>query len=243
MPLFDHFHAPLHPQRHWEAFHSSWANAISEALNDELLPQGFFAEPETHASGRVEIDVATFDGREGPANAFGLAATATLPPRIWSPPAPAILMPAVFPGSFRVQVFRSDGGAVLVGAIELASPGNKDRGDQRRAFATKCANYLYQGVSLVIVDVVTSRHGNLHNLLVGLMEREPNCLFGNEDSLYAIAYRPVRRAAAELIEIWPSALTLGHSLPTLPLFLGGDLFVPVNLEAAYGESCRRLRLL
>jgi hypothetical protein len=187
--------------------------------------------------------VATFEGREGPVHAFGVAATATLPPRVWSPPAPAILMPAVFPGSFRVQVFRSDGGAVLVGAIELACPGNKDRGDQRRAFATKCANYLYEGVSLVIVDIVTNRHGNLHNEMVELMEREPNCLFGSEESLYAIAYRPVRRAAAEQVEIWPTALSLGHSLPTLPLFLGGELFVPVDLEATYGESCRRLRLL
>jgi hypothetical protein len=50
MPLFDHFHSPLHPQRHWEAFHSSWANTIAEALNDDLLPQGYFAEPETHAT-------------------------------------------------------------------------------------------------------------------------------------------------------------------------------------------------
>ncbi len=75
------------------------------------------------------------------------------------------------------------------------------------------------------------------------MEREPSCLFGSKDSLYAIAYRGVRRAVAELIEIWPSALSLGRSLPTLPLFLGGELFVPVHLEATYGEARRRLRPL
>jgi hypothetical protein len=78
MPLLDHFHAPLHPQRHWEAFHSRWANAIADALNADLLPPDYFAEPETHATGRVEIGVATFEapGEEG--GGIGLA-TATLP--------------------------------------------------------------------------------------------------------------------------------------------------------------------
>lgn len=50
MPLLDHFHAPLHPQRHWEAFHSRWASAIADALNADLLPPEYFAEPETHAT-------------------------------------------------------------------------------------------------------------------------------------------------------------------------------------------------
>jgi hypothetical protein len=243
MPLLDHFHAPLHPQRHWEAFHSRWANALADALNEDLLPPDYFAEPETHAGGRVEIDVATFEGkgeRAGPSAAE--VATATLPARAWSPPAPALQMPAVFPGTFRVQVFRSEGGAVLVGAIELASPGSKDRGEQRRAFATKCSNYLYQGVSLVVVDIVTNLQGNPHNELVRLMEREQAYLFGGEESLYAVAYRPVRRDEAELIEIWPSVLSVGQAMPTLPLFLGGDLRVPVNLEATYTEACRHLRL-
>jgi hypothetical protein len=243
MPLLDHFHAPLHPQRHWDSFHSRWANAIADALNEDLLPEDYFAEPETNGSGRVEIDVATFAGRPEGAPAAGTATTATLPARVWSPPAPALLMPAVFPGTFRVQVFRSDGGAVLVGAIELVSPGNKDRSDQRRAFAVKCASYLYQGVSSMMVDVVTSRQGNLHNEMVRLMQREASYHFGNEESLYAVAYHPVRRGETDPIEIWPATLSLGQILPTLPLFLGAELRVPVNLEATYNEACQRLRLV
>jgi len=94
----------------------------------------------------------------------------------------------------------------------------------------------------VIVDVVTNRQGNLHNELVRLMDHEASYRFGSDESLYAVAYRPVRRDAAELVEIWPSALLLGEFLPTLPLFLGGELCVPVNLEATYSEACRRLRL-
>jgi Protein of unknown function (DUF4058) len=242
MPLLDHFHPPLHPVHHWEAFHSRWASAIADALNEDLLPPEYFAEPETHARGRVEIDVATFERPQESGHPTGVA-TALLSAPTWSPPAAALAMPAIFPGSFRVQVFRAQGGATLVGAIELVSPANKDRADQRTAFATKCASYLYEGVSLVMVDVVTSRHANLHNELVGLMQQDRGYHHGNDASLYAVAYRPVRRDEAEQIEIWPATLALGESLPTLPLFLKDDLCVPVDLETSYEETCRRLRLM
>ena len=35
---------------------------------------------------------------------------------------------------------------MISGAIELASPGNKDRPETRRAFAAKCASYLARGI-------------------------------------------------------------------------------------------------
>lgn len=241
MPLLDHFHAPLYPQRHWEAFHSCWANAIAGALNADLLPPDYFAEPETHAAGRVEIDVATFEAA-GDDGAGGGLATATLPTRVWIAPPATLSIPCVFPGAFRVRVFRNEGGAVLVGAIELASPGNKDRAEERRAFATKCANYLYEGVSLIVLDVVTNRRGNLHNEMVDLMGRESSFHFGREESLSAIGYRPIRRKSADFFDMWPTELFLGQPLPTLPLYLRGDVCVPVELEATYSDASRRLRL-
>lgn len=241
MPLLDHFHAPLHPQRRWEAFHSAWANAIASALNADLLPPDYFAEPETHAAGRVEIDVAAFEA-SGKEVAGGGLATATLPARVWSAAPATLSMPCVFPGAFRVRVFRNEGGAVLVGAIELASPGNKDSAAERRAFAAKCANYLHEGVSLIVLDVVTNRHGNLHNEMVDLMRCESTFHFGREESLYAVGYRPIRRESADLVDLWPTELFLGQLLPTLPLYLRGDVCVPVELEASYSDARRRLRL-
>jgi hypothetical protein len=55
MPLLDHFHAPLHPRRHWESFHVTWAGAIADALNETLLPEGYFAEEHTHFPERYEV--------------------------------------------------------------------------------------------------------------------------------------------------------------------------------------------
>jgi hypothetical protein len=52
-------------------------------------------------------------------------------------------MPGIFPDSFEVRVYSFSDGRTLVEAIELISPGNKDRREERRAFATKCASYLH----------------------------------------------------------------------------------------------------
>ena len=98
MPLLNHFHAPLHPQRHWEAFRSRWANAIADSLNADRLPPDYFAEPETHATGRVEIDVATSETPGEERGGVGLA-TATAPTRVWNAPPAALSMPCIFPGT------------------------------------------------------------------------------------------------------------------------------------------------
>src|SRR5438552_2212873 len=141
MPLLDHFHPPLHPQRHWESFHTTWAGAMADLLNQRLLPPGYFDEEQVNRGARVEIDVATFQESSHSAAARPNAGTATVASPAWAPAEPALVMPASFPTSFEVLVFQSEGGTNLVAAVELVSPGNKDRRDQRRAFAVKCGSY------------------------------------------------------------------------------------------------------
>jgi hypothetical protein len=242
MPLRDHFHPPLQLQYPWDSFHSSWATRLADALNDEWLPPDFLAVEHTHAGTPMEIDVATLEGSATRSEASPNGnATATLP-RIWTPPAPARTMPAVFPASFEVRVFSTISGLTLVGAIELISPSNKDRAEERRAFAAKCASYLYQGVSLVILDIVTNRRANLHNETMRLMDAPAEMDLPPEAALYGVAYRPVRRQEQTEIDLWTATYAVGASLPILPLRLTGDLFVPVDFEATYQEACRRRRI-
>jgi hypothetical protein len=242
MPLRDHFHPPLQLQYPWDSFHSSWATRLADALNDEWLPPEFLAVEHTHAGTQLEIDVATIEDREQrPNTSSNDSATATLP-RTWTPPAPARTMPAVFPGDFEVRVFSTTSGLTLVGAIELISPANKDRAEERRAFTAKCASYLYQGVSLVILDIVTNRRVNLHNETMRLMQAAEDLDLPAETALYGVAYRPVRRQEKAEIDLWHAACAVGTPLPTLPLRLTGDLFVPVDFEATYEEACRRRRI-
>jgi hypothetical protein len=232
----DHFHPPLHPRRHWESFHVTWAGAIADALNETLLPEGYFAEEHAHAGARIEIDVATF-ADEGAAARNGSVAT-----RTYAPPAPPLVVPAAFPDEFEVRVYEAEGGARLVAALELVSPANKDRDAHRRAFATKCAGYLAQGVAVIVVDVVTSRSGNLHADILRLLGRTADTGLPEGTDLYAAAYRPVVREQAELVESWPQSLAVGSELPTLPLALNAELCLPIDLEATYTAACQRRRL-
>src|SRR5262249_16689860 len=242
VPLLDHFHPPLSEERHWEGFHSKWANVLVDELNQTLLPEGYFAEPHVHLGPRVEIDAATFSGQRPPTVQAGDGGPGAAPVRGWSSQ-PTLVMPAVFGDTFEVQVVSTEAGPTLVAAIELVSPRNKDRPDARRAFAVKCASYLGQGVSLILVEVVTSRHANLHDEVARLLPGGDPYLFPASPSLYAAAYRPVRRDEKEQIDTWLVPLRVGGSLPVLPLALTSELILSIDLEATYTEACRKLRLI
>lgn len=242
MPLLDHFHPPLSAERHWESFHSNWATKLADALTERWLPPGYIAEEHAHLGPSVEIDVGTFEREKAATLKEGSEAVAIVGPKVWSPPAADGVLPSVFPDTFEVRVLSTDTGPKLVAAIELISPGNKDRPTERRAFATKCASYLYQGISVIIVDIVTNRRANLHNEILRVMEAAEALQLPPEPALYAVAYRPLRRDKGDVIDVWRSPLALGQPLPTLPLGLRADLAIPVDFEVTYAEACRRKRL-
>jgi hypothetical protein len=242
MPLLDHFHPPLSVERRWESFHSSWATRLADALTERWLPPNYIAEEHAHIGPSVEIDVATFEREALATGSEGGGAVATVGAKAWAPPAADGALPAVFPETFEVRVLCTDTGPKLVAAIELISPGNKDRPPERRAFATKCASYLYQGISVILVDIVTNRRANLHNEILRVMEIPDHLQLPPEARLYAVAYQPLRRGQSDVIDVWRSTLALGQALPTLPLGLRADLVIPVDFEATYAEACLRKRL-
>lgn len=241
MPLLDHFHPPLSSERRWESFHSSWATRLADALTERWLPPNYIAEEHAHFGPSIEIDVATFE-REATTAAKANGGVATAGPSVWAPPAAEGSFAAVFPDTFEIRVVCTDTGPKLVAAVELISPGNKDRASERRAFAIKCASYLNQGISVIIVDIVTNRRANLHNEILELMNGGDSLRLSAESNLYAVAYRPLRRGKEDVIDVWRSPLALGRSLPTLLLGLRADLVIPVDFEETYTETCLRKQI-
>lgn len=243
MTLLDHFHPPVSERRRWEGFHGLWAAALVEKLNQDILADEYFADMQVHIGSQVEVDVATLEesgasiGKRSGATATGAVAAS-----VWAPPATTLVMPALFPDDIEVQVFATVAGATLVAAIELVSPGNKDRPETCRAFAAKCVAYLTRGIGLIVVDIVTNRLANLHNEVVSLMGHGEPFLMEPAAALYAVAYRPSRQTSGDQIELWPVPLAVGQPLPVLPLALRNAGVVPVDFEATYREACRRSRL-
>jgi len=242
MPLLDHFHPPVSERRSWEGFHGLWAAALVEALNRDVLGDEYFADMQVHVGSQVEVDVATLDESNGTGIRGRSAATAATLTRTWAPPATDLVVPIVFPDDVEVRVFNTAAGATLVGAIELVSPGNKDRPDTRHAFAAKCVAYLTRGIGLIVVDIVTNRLANLHNEVMGLLGHGGRFLLPPDASTYAVAYRPSRQATGDQIALWPRPLIVGEPLPVLPLGLRNAGVVPVNLEDTYSEARARSKI-
>ncbi len=245
MVLQDHFRPPLGMRRHWHAFHNSWATYIASDLNGGL-PEGYFAEPNVQYG--IEIDVATFEepGFVPPTTLSwpdGPSASG------WTAPAPTQTIPLpILTDIVEVLVFGREGGPTLAGAIELVSPANKDRPEDRDAFVTKCAAYLQQGLGLVVVDVVTDRRADLHRELLGRfgaspMPAPPSEPAGSRGSdLHADSFRPVERDGHSSLDIWHELLAIGEPLPSLPLWLPGALCLQVDLGASYTRTCREQRI-
>ncbi|MCU0704892.1 MAG: DUF4058 family protein [Fimbriiglobus sp.] len=234
MPLLDHFHPPLEGRRHWESFHAQWAGTIAAALN-EHLPPDYFAESQVHVGPRIEVDVGTFD--DAPAGGGGVATAPQVRPTLAPPD---LVLPAVFPPDFGVRVYEGSGGPRLVAAIELVSPGNKDRAEKRTAFAAKCVSHLTAGCGVMIVDVVTSRLSRPLDDLFPLLA--PGVPVPDHGPLSAASFRPLRQGETDSIEVRHRTLTVGGVLPELPLALDAGQFILVDLEAAYEEARARSRL-
>lgn len=195
MPLLDHFHPPVSQRRSWEGFHGLWAAALVEKLNQDVLAEEYFADMQVHIGSQVEVDIAALEESRSTAQDMGATATTALAPA-WAPPKTDLILPTVFPDEIEVQVFSTTTGAILVAAIELVSPGNKDQPETRQAFAAKCVSYLTRGIGLIVVDIVTNRLANLHNDVMALFGRgEPFLMTAAATT--AVAYRPSRQPSGD----------------------------------------------
>lgn len=150
MPLHDHFHPPFSRILSWGQFHGQWPGVIVRQLNATLPPQ-YRAGPTVHLGREAEVDVGTFESL--------------------SPAEPTLAVETDLADfdEFEVRVYDASRDQRLVAAVELISPGNKDRPQQRSQFTAKCAALLRNGVSLVLVDVVTERCVNLYADLLDLI--------------------------------------------------------------------------
>ena len=92
------------------------------------------------------------------------------------------------------------------------------------------------------MDIVTERQQNLHSELLELLELKETFQWPEALPLYAVAYRTTKQNDQWQMDTWNERLNLGAALPTLPLWLAGNLAVPVELEPSYEETCGVLRL-
>lgn len=244
MPLRDHFRPPVWTHSSWEGFHGGLPMTMVQQLSRELPPE-YTAEPRVHLGTYFEIDVCAFEEDEqGPVvgtspSESGGVATVTL-----TPPEPTLVIETDLSEQYdyEVLVYDQSRGRMLVAAVEIVSPGNKDRPESRRAFVAKCAALLQQRVCVSIVDLVTTRQFNLYADLLELIGEKDPTFEPTPPPIYAVTCRGRKVGQHPRLEIWAYLLVIGRALPTLPIWLNEDLVVSLHLEASYEEACRALRI-
>ena len=207
------------------------------------LPEDFTAEPRVHLGALFEIDVCAYEDGEpkmlSVSEDAGGVATA-----VWTAPAPTSIAELELADQYEyeVLVYDQSRGRQLVAAVEIVSPANKDRPENRRAFVAKCAALLQKRVCVSIVDLVTTRHFNLYAELMELAGQPDPAFKLTTPNTYAVTCRGLKVSGRSRFEVWAYPMVVGQPLPTLPIWLTDDLCVPLELELSYDDTCKVLRL-
>jgi hypothetical protein len=123
----------------------------------------------------------------------------------------------------------------LIAAVELISPRNKDRPIARSAYLARYLGYLLEGAHLVLIDVHRRPVGFsfADHIATELHLQQPSVL-----PPMAVSYRVGEPAATggRLLAIWRRPMTVGETLPPIPLPLTSGKEVTLDLDQTYARA-------
>lgn len=229
---------PLHDwkdERGWDGVHLLWIASLLRWVQPRL-PEGYRA----YVGSVPRLTIDTGNGRPD------------LNVRRWGPP-PAPPSEEEVADPFRpdreaVATFELDPqkavhidlNGVLIAAIELVSPRNKDRQSSKERSLSRYLGYLRQGVHLLLVDVFARppRFSFADALAADLGYEQPAC-----PAPFALSYRVGEpMPPGTFLADWLRPLRVGGALPTIPLALDVHQAVLIDLELTYVEAARAVYL-
>jgi hypothetical protein len=208
-------------------FHQAWVVFLTNALNSGLLPPDYMAMTE-QVTGRPIPDVVTLHARPTKGEPGGIA-VATAPPT-----ARVIArFEKVNYARRKDRVVIRHGLGKVVAIIEIVSPGNKDSRNAIRTFVEKAADVLNQGVNLLVVDLFPPTPRDPHGIHKAIWDEFTDEPFEHPPGkpLTVAAY-----LASDLPTAYVEPVGVGDPLPSLPIFLSEDRYVPAPLEATYQQA-------
>jgi hypothetical protein len=225
----------------FHAFHTLWIGEIMKALNNGLLPEGYYALAEQVAT-RMQTDVLTLHvprGRTvspGPPARGGVAA-AEAPPHVRFRVRPDPERKPRRPSRRgRHLVIRHITGHLVVALVEIASPANKDRKVHVRELAEKVVRSLESGVHFLLLDLLPPGPPDpqgLHGAVWAYFDRAPYEP-PPDGSLTLAAYAWDGTEPDAYVE----PVAVGQPLIDMPLFLTPDYYINVPLEQTYQAAYR-----
>jgi hypothetical protein len=225
MPIHDWTRVPAGL---FHEFHQSWSVRIKDALNEGLLPQGFYALVEQRVGGPEPDVIAVETSRKKTPRTPGGGAAAAERPQ-------ARVVQALEPEAIgyarkanRITVRHQLGEVVAV--IEIVSPGNKSGRAAVRDFVEKAMAFLRAGIHLLIVDLFPPGPRDPHGIHKAIWDefREEPFELPPDQTRTVVGYD-----AGEPLTAYVETLGVGEALPTGPLFVGPGEHVKVPLEQTY----------
>lgn len=126
----------------------------------------------------------------------------------------------------------------LVAAVEIISPGNKDRPARREQYLARYLGYLHAGVHLLLIDV---HRRPLEFSFAERIRMELQIEIAPPPTPQAVSYQ-VRSSApfgGRFLAAWQRACVIGELLPSIPLPISAEQLIPVDLEATYMEAAKK----
>lgn len=225
----------------FHALHHGWIEEIARSLNRGLLPGDYYALPEQFA-GPFGPDVLALTSAKSESSAsesngsthHGGNGNVLTKPRL-KPVAETDL--EYYRRKQKVIAVRHVTGDELVAIVEIVSSGNKKGRKALRMFVEKAAQFLDQGIHLLIIDLYppgrldpNGIHGEIWQEVSGQEYEAPS-----DKRLTLAAYETgnVCRAYVEHVAV-------GDALPDMPLFLEEQKTVDVPLETTYNSAFKEL---
>jgi hypothetical protein len=222
----------------FHSFHTVWIGAVNNALNEGILPQGYYALAEQHA-GRTIADVLTLHATPAVTSplssppATGGTAVAEAPPRVRR----KLTIESAALGRRRTLAIRRVSGHRLVALMEIVSPANKDCARHVEEFVDKAEAALAAGVHLHLVDLFPpGLHDpeGMHGAVLARLEAPHDLYDAPADEPLTLA----SYVADVRMDVYVEHLAVGAAMPEMPLFLDPDRYVNVPLESTYQTAYR-----
>ena len=222
-------------------FHNAWITELRNVLNGGLLPAGYYALGEQR-SGDVSPDVLTLHAETTPlrrtsepaSNDIGMIAVAEQPPKV-TLTLEAATDAALYIAKRRTLVIYRATGDRIVALIDILSPGNKHSQHTIGAFLDKVMAALREGYHVLVIDLFAPGRcdpNGMHGAIWEYLTNEP---------WQAPADCPLTLAsycARVPITAYVEPISVGRTLPDMPLFLTPSHYIYIPLEATYMAAWR-----
>jgi hypothetical protein len=213
-------------------FHLEWIGDLSRVLNRGLLPPDYYALAEQFAGG-FGPDVLTLQRPAGGISAQDPAlgiALATTPPQV------QLHMkaePDIYAAKARSVIIRHVSNHQIIAMLEVVSPGNKTTRYALRALVDKAVSVLRAGIHLAIVDLFPPGPRDPHGIHKAIWDEfiDNDFHLPSEGSLTLASY-----IGGAFPEAFVELISVGASLPDMPLFLSPEFYVLLPLERTYESA-------